>query len=323
MKVIRDFEEAPNQNSITVVCVLRDEELLLPKFIEHYQNLGVTHFIFIDNGSTDTSIELIQKFCDEECRIILTYDSYAASNFGIDWAHKQLDLFCKNSWCSVVDVDEFILLDNNQSLKDLAQEMSSQKSNVCEFALCEFYPKSFPKTVDPFDPFAHSNYFDNFNDKDNYFKGKCAGNSFIIKGGVRHRVFSEGKANNNSCCLNKKSFYYYDFYDTHSLSVGMHWLLPKDFTDWNNYSNWQTNNQHINYFKDKKIIAHFKFVKPDLIKYFDQRLSRNEDWNNSSEYLLYKTKMKSSFFKKGYSEKFLSVKDLYAKTLRINDQSRT
>ena len=61
--------------------------------------------------------------------IILTYDSYAASNFGVDWAHEQQTCSAK-FWCSVVDVDEFILLDNNQSLKDLAQDMFLQKSNV-------------------------------------------------------------------------------------------------------------------------------------------------------------------------------------------------
>ena len=34
------------ENSVTLICVLKNELLLLPRFIEYYKNLGIDNFYF-------------------------------------------------------------------------------------------------------------------------------------------------------------------------------------------------------------------------------------------------------------------------------------
>ena len=54
MEIIHQASSGPSAGiPVYLICVIRDEELLLPYFIEYYRELGVTHFIFIDNGSID------------------------------------------------------------------------------------------------------------------------------------------------------------------------------------------------------------------------------------------------------------------------------
>ena len=38
---------------ILLVCTFRNEQIRLPYFLKYYRDLGVAHFLFIDNGSED------------------------------------------------------------------------------------------------------------------------------------------------------------------------------------------------------------------------------------------------------------------------------
>ena len=59
MKLIKNFNKPSDTDSIIVICVIRDEELLIPAFLNHYRKLSATHFIFIDNGSEDGSLDYL------------------------------------------------------------------------------------------------------------------------------------------------------------------------------------------------------------------------------------------------------------------------
>ena len=55
----KDFNNNIQENSFILLCVLRDEYILLEYFINYYEKLGVTHFIFIDNNSIDESFQYL------------------------------------------------------------------------------------------------------------------------------------------------------------------------------------------------------------------------------------------------------------------------
>ena len=46
----RDFVDEPSESSLILLCVLRDEELQLPYFINYYEKLGVTHLFLLIMG---------------------------------------------------------------------------------------------------------------------------------------------------------------------------------------------------------------------------------------------------------------------------------
>ena len=56
MNKLRDFNipiPETSDNCIILISVVKNEFLLLDYFIKFYTSIGVTHFIFIENDSSD------------------------------------------------------------------------------------------------------------------------------------------------------------------------------------------------------------------------------------------------------------------------------
>ena len=323
----RDFVDEPSESSLILLCVLRDEELQLPYFINYYEKLGVTHFVFIDNGSIDES----QRFlCNHEFKNIQVYhtnDSYADNLYGVNWVNQLLNNQFKNKWCLVVDTDELLMLRNNIKLPELRKKMIKSNSSILVTCLVDFYPLQLnKKEYEVNKPFlSHSNYFDEM-DSERIFAQVQNDGVITVKGGLRQRLYGESeKANNESVCLTKKTFFKYDFYETHYLSEGYHWLKPNEFIDWMHHKNnelWKSQNKFLKFYNDILILAHFKYLKPNIFKYFKERVRRNQDWdggknvkNKSVEYQNYVDHNTFDIYSNMISKGFISTKNLYDLTL--------
>lgn len=305
----KDFGVKPSDESVILISVVRDELLLLEYFIQHYVDLGVTHFIFVDNDSEDGTVEYLLSRDDINSQVYHTIDSYSGNEYGLTWVNDILDNQCKNKWCLVVDVDELLMPKNGENLVDIRNKMKKTSSNVLPTCLIDFYPENFNSTEykkgESF--YSHSNYYDKFVEDDLLiYPGE--GGELVVKGGVRHRVFGTDR---EPVCLTKKSFFKYDFFDTHYLDVGMHWILPKDFSDWGIYDNWDMTNQHIKYYPTMCVLGHFKFIKPNIFGYFKKRVVRNQDWGDSDEYRNYLQNFTNSVYKEGVSVLYESSDKIY------------
>lgn len=321
MKTIIRFHTAPDDTSITLICVIWNELLLLPFFIDYYKKLGVTHFVFIDNNSSDGTVEYLMTIDNLNVEVYSNNSSYADAKFGIDWVNSILNNLLLDKWCLVVDIDEILLLKDGMSLPQLVSSMEDTNANIAQTVLVDFYPPSFNQNIlkegEPFS--AQSNCFHKFTE-DTIRATIAPDGSLDVKGGVRHIITNGSKRpNSSSVCLSKKSFFKYDFYKTHHLSVGMHWILPNDFTCWwppeSAYKGWSETNQFLKFFKDVFAIAHFKYVKPNIIDVFQVRIDRNQDWNNSSEYKNYVNSATSSFWDSELSLVYENNLQLYNATI--------
>lgn len=98
-------------NDLIVLCVVRNSELSIKKFIEHYLSLGVKHIVFLDNESVDGTIAVASHYRN----VTILKTKYKHPN------HKQLlkkyliQQFVKNQPYIFAEVDE--LLDNSLLLK--------------------------------------------------------------------------------------------------------------------------------------------------------------------------------------------------------------
>lgn len=308
----KTFDVNLSDDSIVLICVVRDELLLLPYFIEHYKKLGVTHFVFIDNASQDGTLSYLMDECEINCQLYHTTDNYSENDYGLVWVNKILNNICKNKWCVVVDVDELILPRGEETLCTLRDKMIQSDKNVLPTCLIDFYPKHFDtNTYDSKLPFySHSNYYDKFNESDMLiYPGN--GGELAVKGGARYRVYDN---NNEPVCLTKKSFFKYDFFNTHILSVGMHWLLPLKFdvdnVAWGDFD-WSLYNKYIKFYQNICAVGHFKFIKPNINEFFKKRVERNQDWNNSAEYKNYANQNINTMFSNDISTKFVSNDKIY------------
>lgn len=318
MDLKTNFITEPTESSIICICTVYNEVDTIDFFIDYYINQKITHFIFIDNNSTDGTQERIQKKSENvNIKIYFTKDSYADNRFGMSWVNGIMHQY-KEKWMLVVDCDEFIVLEDNKNLIDLKNSMIKTNSNVAEFILIDFYPGTDFKDSfksDTINPFDHSKYYDLACDKNDYYITKAKDNCRVLKGGFRQRQFVEkSKANNHSFCLQKKSFFKFTFVRTHRLSVGMHWLFPRPFTGWH-FKDWEKYNCYINYYEPINVIAHFKFVKRNFEEYLQKRIERNQDWNQSQQYKQYDFDV-SSFYKHGKTIKYSNANKLYEDTIK-------
>ena len=256
MEVRKQFAKPISDDSIILICVIKNEALLLEYFLKHYLSIGVTHCIFVDNNSSDNSLEILKR-TSANCMVFHTSESYKAANFGITWVTSILNRYCKQKWCIVVDADELIYVPD---IRILQTKMKQERATMCGFYLLDMYSKEESNTYVPGDSFlSHSKYYDKETDNNKDFYS-----------GVRKRIFG------TNACLHKRSFFYYNFSCCCRLRGGYHGideLVP--------------GHSCIQYFRSFEILLHFKFLKPNLREFFQQRVLANEDWNNSSEYKEY------------------------------------
>ena len=83
----------------------RNEAKRLPEFLSYHRRLGVSRFFFIDNGSTDESVEL--ALAEDSVHVWTTNQLYQESCFGVDWQEALLYEFGVGYWCLLIDLDEF------------------------------------------------------------------------------------------------------------------------------------------------------------------------------------------------------------------------
>lgn len=70
-------------SDILVFTTLRNELVRLPYFLKYYRDLGVNHFLIVDNGSDDGSREYLAQ--QDDVSLWTTQASYKRAKFGVDW----------------------------------------------------------------------------------------------------------------------------------------------------------------------------------------------------------------------------------------------
>jgi len=287
---------------VYLLCVFRDEAISLPYFMQYYQELGVTHFIMVDNGSEDEGAEFLKSIPNINLKLFLALDSFREALCGIRWVNILLDKFCVNQYCLVVDVDELFTFDLNQyvNIQELIQVMENTDCNVIGATLLDMYPKVLNNDYKPGDKFIdHSAYFDAWNEDFYTVKKKLYKNFYWITGGLRARLM---KTDN---IIHKLPFFKYNFQPLR-LNMGTHFFHYKRQVVFDA--------DVIRLLDQMAVLLHFKFVKPNFIDYLDTQISNNEHWNDSIEYKNYKASLSGEdalhFYDENYSKKFDGLEDL-------------
>ena len=90
------------EDELVVLCLVRDGRPYVKSFVEHYTSLGVKHLVFLDNGSTDGTVEALKQYNNATVlRAELPYKhneylmrQYLVARFG------------KDRWSLCADMDE-------------------------------------------------------------------------------------------------------------------------------------------------------------------------------------------------------------------------
>ena len=94
------------------ICVGNNAEYYLPTFFDWHRRLGIEHFLYIDNCSTDASVDLAASEsgatvvkCDERWKL---FEKFIRSDI--------TRRFVKSGWCAMIDSDELLQYDGHDTV---------------------------------------------------------------------------------------------------------------------------------------------------------------------------------------------------------------
>jgi Glycosyl transferase family 2 len=298
LKVVQDRTLLVRPEAIVLLSTLRNERVRLPYFLRYYRNLGVDHFLIVDNDSDDGSREYLAK--QKDVSLWTTKGSYKRSHFGVDWLNHLQRRHCHGHWCLTVDVDEFLIYPfcETRPLRALTDWLDASAIRSFSAMLLDMYPKG-PVNAQPYaedqDPFEIAQYFDsgNYAIKRNAWQG-----NLWIQGGPRARVFF-ADAPAKAPALNKTPLV--KWHRSYAYESSTHMLLPRGLNLVYDQSGGE---------KASGCLLHAKFLDTFSAKAAEE-MDRRQHYANSAEYKAYADGLAAQpdFWCK-WSEKYINWRQL-------------
>ena len=175
-------------HAVVAIVKIRDEWHRLPVFLAYYRWLGVDHFLFIDNGSVDGSIEHLAA--QRDATVVGTTESLRNHD---EWVRYWFEQLPENTWALVVDMDEhFVCLPwQRGGLKTTVNVLEQSDAQIAVGCMVDFYPAELPHQRSEANelPWQRCPYFD----RGPYLKWdlqtvELDGHAKLVSGGVRERV---------------------------------------------------------------------------------------------------------------------------------------
>ncbi|MHC3941783.1 hypothetical protein ACI0FR_03113 [Paenochrobactrum sp. BZR 201-1] len=267
----------------------------MPFFFEYYRNIGVKHFIIIDNDSNDDILEVCSNF--DDVTIYHTASSYKDAKFGMLWINYLLTTHGVGHWNVVVDADEFLVYPymETRSLNALASYLEEENRSCFHSIMIDAYSDQLlSETVlgRGVNPFNICPYFD----KDGYIQTSSWGGSTWIRGGPRMRFYFN-ESPHQAPSLNKIPFIKWEKHFHYNMST--HDAFP--FT-----LNHAHNNGEVN---PTGALFHFKMVSDLEVKAAEEML-RKQHYGDGVEYKMYNQKNIPEFYKHGISVRYENDRQL-------------
>ncbi|NNF24268.1 MAG: glycosyltransferase family 2 protein [Rhodobacteraceae bacterium] len=298
LRMIADRTAQISGSDVLLFCTLRNELVRLPYFLKYYRTLGIRHFLFVDNGSDDGSLEYLAK--QPDVSVWRTDKSYKRARFGMDWMNWLLRKYAHGHWALTVDVDEFFIFPfcDTRSISALTDWLDASSIRSFAAMLLDMYPKgridaeTYREGQNPFDIanwFDSGNYMISQNPK---FK------NLWIQGGPRARAFfADNPA--RAPALNKIPLVRWDRSFTYVSST--HNLLPRGLNLV--YDEWGGE-------KASGCLLHAKFLNTFAQK-SEEELQRRQHYANSHEYRAYNKRLRENpEFWCSWSEKYINWRQL-------------
>lgn len=274
LQSIADRTKSIRRGDILVFSTLRNERVRLPYFLKYYRDIGVNHFFFVDNGSTDGSAEYLAD--QPDVSLWYTEAGYKRARFGVDWLNWLQMRYADGHWALVVDPDEFLVYPfcDTRPLRALTDWLDASSIKSFSAMLLDMYPKG-RIDAEPYqacqDPLEIANWFDSGNYT--ITKNKRFGNLWI-QGGPRQRVFFPDKPA-KAPALNKIPLVKWD--RKYAYVSSTHMLLPRGLNLV--YDEWGGE-------KASGVLLHTKFLDTFTAKAAEE-LERKQHYAASVEYKAY------------------------------------
>src|SRR4028119_1070482 len=97
-------EEVPYaEDELVLLCLLRDGRPYLKSFVEHHTSMGIKHLFFLDNGSTDGTVEALKGYDN----VTVLHTTLPFKRYQVSMRQYLIERFGKKGrWCLYADIDE-------------------------------------------------------------------------------------------------------------------------------------------------------------------------------------------------------------------------
>lgn len=180
-------------DDVILLCLVKNGEPWIEEFLNYHLKLGVKHFVFLDNMSSDRTIEIAERH--DNVTILQTSFPFAAGNDDRmrDYLLKR---FGRNRWTLTCDIDEFFdyPFSDRITLKDLVEYLNRNNYTALVTQLCDMYPERISRfETKKFDRKKHKFFDDNIDRLPYCFKPytgkKVCTDISIYEGGIRKKLF--------------------------------------------------------------------------------------------------------------------------------------
>ena len=116
----------PSSSNLALFTTVHNEKLRLPWFLRYYRELGIRHFVIVDNDSTDGSREWLMDQGDVS--LYWTPDDFRSAMCGMRWINLLAERHVPGGWCLYVDADEQLVYPEveHRGLPDLVAWLEAQ-----------------------------------------------------------------------------------------------------------------------------------------------------------------------------------------------------
>src|SRR5215216_6399281 len=97
-------EEIPyDEDELVLVCLVRDGRPYVNSFVEHHTSLGIKHLFFLDNGSTDGTVEALKQYDN----VTVLQTALPFKRYEVSMSRYLVERFGQEGrWCLYADMDE-------------------------------------------------------------------------------------------------------------------------------------------------------------------------------------------------------------------------
>lgn len=174
------------QGDVVVVSVVRNEELRLPLFFEHYKKLGVARFLMIDNDSEDATPDLL--LAEPLADVFHTKASYLDACCGLYWLNGVARARAIGHWTVMADADELLVYDGmaEHGLPAFAAWLERNRQPSLFTPMIDIYPRDVVGEAGGSlgDNLAGNSWFDTAG-----YALQRRNGGWVMTGGPRHRLF--------------------------------------------------------------------------------------------------------------------------------------